>query len=127
MFFSIPTRSEQSQFYPAALSLEIAQIHAYWEDSLYAVNSFPKADEKNWRVLGMIEQIVEDRKLLGPGNDADKRVLVEASTTSLVAPDVTFFHLMKANRLFSISHRQFTEPRKRRSSLPGFCDSYSLR
>lgn len=59
------------------MSLEIAQIHAYWEDSLYAVTAFPKADEKNWRVLGMIEQIVEDRKLIGPGNDADKRVLVE--------------------------------------------------
>lgn len=65
------------------MSLEIAQIHAYWEDSLYSVNSFPKADEKNWRVLGMIEQIVEDRKLLGPGNDADKRVLVEVSVPCL--------------------------------------------
>jgi hypothetical protein len=63
------------------LSLEIAQIHAYWEDSLYAVTAFPKADEKNWRVLSMIEQIVEDRKLIGPGNDADKRVLVEVWIT----------------------------------------------
>ncbi|KAG0199014.1 hypothetical protein BGX28_007623 [Mortierella sp. GBA30] len=68
---------EQSQLYPAALSVEIAQIHAYWEDALYAVTSFPKAEEKNWRVLVMIEQIVEDRKLIGPGNDADKRGLVE--------------------------------------------------
>ncbi len=69
--------SDQTQRYPASLSLEIAQIHAYWEDALYAVTSFPKAEEKNWRVLVMIEQIVEDRKLLGPCNDADKRVLVE--------------------------------------------------
>ncbi|KAF9212984.1 hypothetical protein BGZ59_006073 [Podila verticillata] len=86
---------EQSQFYPAALSLEIAQIHAYWEDSLYSVNSFPKADEKNWRVLGMIEQIVEDRKLLGPGNDADKRVLVEtiyrASQKTFQSPRILRF------------------------------------
>ncbi|KAG0098004.1 hypothetical protein BGZ93_001386 [Podila epicladia] len=86
---------EQSQFYPAALSLEIAQIHAYWEDSLYAVNSFPKADEKNWRVLGMIEQIVDDRKLLGPGNDADKRVLVEtiyrASQKTFQSPRILRF------------------------------------
>ncbi|KAI8605462.1 hypothetical protein EDD21DRAFT_363470 [Dissophora ornata] len=70
--------SDQPQFHPAALSLEIAQVHAYWEDALYAVTSFPKADEKNWRVIVMIEQIVEDRKLIGPGNDADKRVLVES-------------------------------------------------
>lgn len=69
--------SDQPQFQPAALALEIAQIHAYWEDSLYATTSFPKADEKNRHVLIMIEQIVEDRKQLGPGNDADKRVLVE--------------------------------------------------
>ncbi|KAG0014581.1 hypothetical protein BGZ81_000368 [Podila clonocystis] len=86
---------EQSQFYPASLSLEIAQIHAYWEDSLYAVNSFPKAHEKNWRVLGMIEQIVEDRKLLGPGNDADKRVLVEtiyrASQKTFQSPRILRF------------------------------------
>jgi hypothetical protein len=27
----------------------------------------------------MIEQIIEDRKLLGPGNDADKKALVEVS------------------------------------------------
>ncbi|KAI1311552.1 hypothetical protein EDD11_003434 [Mortierella claussenii] len=71
------TDSDPSQFSLAALGLEISQIHAYWEDALYAVTSFPKAEEKNWRVLVMIEQIVEDRKLLGPGNDADKRVLVE--------------------------------------------------
>lgn len=86
---------EQSQFYPAALSLEIAQIHAYWEDSLYAVTTFPKADEKNWRVLGMIEQIVEDRKLLGSGNDADKRVLVEtiyrASQKTFQSPRILRF------------------------------------
>lgn len=73
----VSSNSDQSQFFPAALSVEIAQIHAYWEDSLYAVTSFPKAEEKNWRVLVMVEQIVEDRKLLGAGNDADKRALVE--------------------------------------------------
>ncbi|KAG0331758.1 hypothetical protein BG004_001516 [Podila humilis] len=86
---------EQLQFYPASLTLEIAQIHAYWEDALYSVNSFPKADEKNWRVLFMIEQIVEDRKLLGPGNDADKRVLVEtiyrASQKTFQSPRILRF------------------------------------
>ncbi|KAF9101372.1 hypothetical protein BGX27_011502 [Mortierella sp. AM989] len=68
---------EQSQFYPVALSQEIAQIHAYWEDSLAVITTFPRADEKNWRILVMIEQIIEDRKVLGAGNDADKRALVE--------------------------------------------------
>ncbi|KAF9428419.1 hypothetical protein BGZ94_002438, partial [Podila epigama] len=86
---------EQSQFYPASLSLEIAQIHAYWEDSLFAVNTFPRADEKNWRVLVMIEQIVQDKKLLGPGNDADKRVLVEtiyrASQKTFQSPRILRF------------------------------------
>lgn len=79
----ILSSSEQSQFQPAALALEIAQIHAYWEDSLYAATAFPKADEKNRHVLVMIEQIVEDRKQLGPGNDADKRVLVEVRTINI--------------------------------------------
>ncbi|KAF8955973.1 hypothetical protein BGZ46_002504 [Entomortierella lignicola] len=86
---------DQSQFYPAALSLEIAQIHAYWEDALYAVTSFPTANEKNWRVLAMIEQIVEDRKLIGPGNDADKRALVEtiyrASQKTFQSPRILRF------------------------------------
>ncbi|KAF9926655.1 hypothetical protein FBU30_003799 [Linnemannia zychae] len=86
---------EQGQFYPAALSLEIAQIHAYWEDSLYAVTTFPKADEKNWRVLIMIEQIIEERKLIGPGNDADKRVIVEtiyrASQKTFQSPRILRF------------------------------------
>ncbi|KAF9361437.1 hypothetical protein BGX26_003181 [Mortierella sp. AD094] len=86
---------DQSQFYPAALSLEIAQIHAYWEDALYAVTSFPQANEKNWRVLVMIEQIVEDRKLIGQGNDADKRALVEtiyrASQKTFQSPRILRF------------------------------------
>ncbi|KAF9127699.1 hypothetical protein BGW39_005682 [Mortierella sp. 14UC] len=93
---------EQSQFYPAALSLEMAQIHAYWEDSLYAVTAFPRANEKNWRVLVMIEQIVEDRKLLGPGNDADNKALVEtiyrASQKTFQSPRILrflFFALME--------------------------------
>ncbi|KAF9192160.1 hypothetical protein BGZ51_006134 [Haplosporangium sp. Z 767] len=68
---------DQSHFYPVALASEMAQIHAYWEDALYAVTTFPRADEKNWRVLEMIERIVQDRKLTGLGNDADKRALVE--------------------------------------------------
>ncbi|KAG0258957.1 hypothetical protein BG011_002960 [Mortierella polycephala] len=89
------TADDQSQFFPAALSVEIAQIHAYWEDSLYAVTSFPKAEEKNWRVLVMIEQIVEDRKLLGAGNDADKRALVEtiyrASQKTFQSPRILRF------------------------------------
>ncbi|KAG0217063.1 hypothetical protein BGX33_011588 [Mortierella sp. NVP41] len=86
---------EQSQFYPAALSLEMAQIHAYWEDSLYAVTAFPGANEKNWRVLVMIEQIIEDRKLFGPGNDADKKALVEtiyrASQKTFQSPRILRF------------------------------------
>ncbi|KAF9194555.1 hypothetical protein BGZ51_009118 [Haplosporangium sp. Z 767] len=89
------TADDQSQFVPAALSVEIAQIHAYWEDSLYAVTSFPRAEEKNWRVLVMIEQIVEDRKLLGAGNDADKRALVEtiyrASQKTFQSPRILRF------------------------------------
>ncbi|KAF8982767.1 hypothetical protein BGZ46_000682 [Entomortierella lignicola] len=68
---------EQSLFYPSTLSQELAQIHAHWEFSLSIITTFPKADEKNWRILVMIEQIVEDRKLLGSGNDTDKRALVE--------------------------------------------------
>ncbi|KAF9998695.1 hypothetical protein BGZ79_007636 [Entomortierella chlamydospora] len=86
---------EQSQFYPTALSQELAQIHAYWEDSLATITSFPKADEKNWRVLVMIEQIVEDRKLLGSGSDADKRALVEtiyrASQKTFQSPRILRF------------------------------------
>ncbi|KAG0308907.1 hypothetical protein BGZ98_006258 [Dissophora globulifera] len=90
---------------PAALSLEIAQIHAYWEEALYGITSFPRADEKNWRVLVMIEQIVEDRKLIGPGNDADKRALVEtiyrASQKTFQSPRVLrflFFALVDAGQ-----------------------------
>ncbi|KAG0374285.1 hypothetical protein BGX24_010588 [Mortierella sp. AD032] len=93
---------EQSQFYPAALSLEMAQIHAYWEDSLYAVTPFPGANEKNWRVLVMIEQIIEDRKMLGSGNDADKKAFVEtiyrASQKTFQSPRILrflFFALME--------------------------------
>ncbi|KAF9353746.1 hypothetical protein BGX26_008495 [Mortierella sp. AD094] len=86
---------EQSQFYPSALSLELAQIHAYWDDSLSTITTFPKADEKNWRVLVMVEQIVEDRKLLGSGNDADKRALVEtiyrASQKTFQSPRILRF------------------------------------
>ncbi|KAG0041652.1 hypothetical protein BGZ83_001493 [Gryganskiella cystojenkinii] len=89
------TADDQTQFQPAALALEIAQIHAYWEDSLYAATSFPKADEKNPHVLIMIEQIVEDKKQLGPGNDADKRVLVEtiyrASQKTFQSPRILRF------------------------------------
>ncbi|KAF9964788.1 hypothetical protein BGZ70_005939 [Mortierella alpina] len=88
-------QGDQTQLYPASLSLEVAQIHAYWEDALYAITSFPKAEEKNWRVLVMLEQIVEDRKLLGPCNDADKRVLVEtiyrASQKTFQSPRVLRF------------------------------------
>ncbi|KAF9395445.1 hypothetical protein BGX21_009892 [Mortierella sp. AD011] len=86
---------DQSQFYAADLSVEIAQIHAYWEDALYAVTPFPKANEKNWRVLVMIEQIVDDRKLIGQGNDADKRALVEtiyrASQKTFQSPRILRF------------------------------------
>ncbi|KAG0233561.1 hypothetical protein BGW42_007396 [Actinomortierella wolfii] len=89
------TIDEQSQFYPASLSLEIAQIHAYWEDALYAVTPFPRANEKNWRVLNMVEQIVNDRKLFGGGNDADKRALVEtiyrASQKTFQSPRILRF------------------------------------
>ncbi|KAF9549135.1 hypothetical protein EC957_004774 [Mortierella hygrophila] len=86
---------EQSHFYPAALSSEMAEIHAYWEDSLYAVTAFPGANEKNWRVLVMIEQITEDRKLLGCENDADKKALVEtiyrASQKTFQSPRILRF------------------------------------
>ncbi|KAG0289396.1 hypothetical protein BGZ98_003846, partial [Dissophora globulifera] len=98
-------QGDQTSFHPAALSFEIAQIHAYWEDALYAVTSFPTADEKNWRVLVMIEQIVEDRKLLGPGNDADKRALVEtiyrASQKTFQSPRILrflFFALLEVGQ-----------------------------
>ncbi|KAK5799043.1 hypothetical protein F5H01DRAFT_115541 [Linnemannia elongata] len=87
--------SEQPHLYTAALSSEMAEIHAYWEDSLYAVTAFPGANEKNWRVLVMIEQIIEDRKLLGPGNDADKKALVEtiyrASQKTFQSPRILRF------------------------------------
>ncbi|KAK3813019.1 MAG: hypothetical protein J3Q66DRAFT_347178 [Benniella sp.] len=80
---------------PDFLRPEIAQIHAYWEDALYEVISFPRAEEKNYHVLAMIEQIVEDWKLIGPGNDADKRVLVEtiyrASQKTFQSPRVLRF------------------------------------
>ncbi|KAI8363521.1 hypothetical protein B0O80DRAFT_15574 [Mortierella sp. GBAus27b] len=86
---------DQSQFYPDSLRLEIAQVHAYWEDALYGVTSFPRAEEKNWHVLVMIEQIVEDWKVIGPGNDADKRVLVEtiyrASQKTFQSPQILRF------------------------------------
>ncbi|KAF9583966.1 hypothetical protein BGW38_007984, partial [Lunasporangiospora selenospora] len=87
--------NEQSQFYLPTLTQETAQIHAYWEDALYAVTQFPKADEKNWRALAMIEQIIEDRRLLGPGSDADKRTLVEtiyrASQKTFQSPRILRF------------------------------------
>ncbi|KAK3842121.1 MAG: hypothetical protein J3R72DRAFT_143282 [Linnemannia gamsii] len=80
----------------------MAQIHAYWEDSLYAVTPFPGANEKNWRVLVMIEQIIEDRKMLGSGNDADKKAFVEtiyrASQKTFQSPRILrflFFALME--------------------------------
>ncbi|KAI7823554.1 hypothetical protein BC939DRAFT_451343 [Gamsiella multidivaricata] len=86
---------DPSQLYPAVIGLEMAQIHAYWEDALYAITRFPRADEKNWRILVMIEQIMEDRKLLGPGNDADKRALVEtiyrASQKTFQSPRIMRF------------------------------------
>ncbi|GJJ76796.1 cargo-transport protein YPP1 [Entomortierella parvispora] len=92
---SATATDDQSQFQPAALSHEMAQIHAYWEDSLYAVTPFPGANEKNWRVLVMVEQIVEDRKLLGSGNNADKRALVEtiyrASQKTFQSPRILRF------------------------------------
>ncbi|KAF9913610.1 hypothetical protein BX616_009816, partial [Lobosporangium transversale] len=68
---------EHLQLHPTALCLEVAQIHASWEDSLYAITAFPRADQKNWRVLVMIEQIMEDHKVLGSSSEADKRALVE--------------------------------------------------
>lgn len=68
---------QQSQLYPASLSLEMAQIHSCWEEALYSIAAFPRANEKNWRVSLMIEQITEDRRLLGSGNEADRRSLVE--------------------------------------------------
>ncbi|KAF9930266.1 hypothetical protein FBU30_000686 [Linnemannia zychae] len=73
---SLAIMDENSQLNPEALNQELANVHANWEDALYAVTAFPRANEKNWRVVAMIEQIVEDRKLLGPGNDADKKALV---------------------------------------------------
>ncbi|KAG0222152.1 hypothetical protein BGX31_009317 [Mortierella sp. GBA43] len=74
---SLAADGQQSQVYPSTLSLEMAQIHSSWEGALYAITTFPRANEKNWRVALMIERIVEDRKLLGPGNEADRRALVE--------------------------------------------------
>jgi hypothetical protein len=55
----------------------MAQIHSRWEEALYSIATFPRANEKNWRIALMIEQIVEDRRLLGSGNEADRRALVE--------------------------------------------------
>ncbi|KAF9980637.1 hypothetical protein BGZ65_004861, partial [Modicella reniformis] len=86
---------DQAQFYPDSLRGELVQVHAYWEDALYAVCSFPTADKKNWHVLVMIEQIVEDWKVIGPGNNADKRVLVEtiyrASQKTFESPRILRF------------------------------------
>lgn len=95
--------SEQAHFYPAALSSELAEIHAYWEDSLYAVTAFPGANEKNWRVLVMIEQIIEDRKLLGSENDADKKALVEVSKHSLFSTFLVAFRILSVTNHFSNS------------------------
>ena len=95
--------SEQPHFYPAALSSEMAEIHAYWEDSLYAVTAFPGANEKNWRVLVMIEQIVGDRKLLGSENDADKKALVEVSALSLFTTLLVAFLFLSVTNHFANS------------------------
>lgn len=95
---------------------------------MYAVTTFPGANEKNWRVLVMIEQIVEDRKLLGPGNDADKKALVEVSDLLLV------LYMLFHNSLFSLLiilsilciDRLSTVLLKRLSSHLGSCGSFSL-
>lgn len=81
----------------------MAEIHAYWEDSLYAVTAFPGANENNWRVLVMIEQIIENRKLLGFENDADKKALVEVSEHSLFTLFLVAFRFLSVTNHFANS------------------------
>ncbi|KAF9408781.1 hypothetical protein BGZ94_002189 [Podila epigama] len=70
--------STDDQFSLASLALELTQVHSYWENALYTFTPFPKANEVNWRVIELIERVVEDRNLIGAGTDADKKSLVEA-------------------------------------------------
>ncbi|KAG0345061.1 hypothetical protein BG005_001486, partial [Podila minutissima] len=64
-------------FSSASIAGELPSVHAYWEESLFAFAQFPKAGEINWRVLDLVERIVDDRKLIGFSNEASKRSHVE--------------------------------------------------
>ncbi|KAG0083208.1 hypothetical protein BGZ92_010986 [Podila epicladia] len=64
-------------FSSAVIAGELPSVHAYLEESLFAFVQFPKAGEINWRVLDLVERIVNDRKLIGFSNEASKRSHVE--------------------------------------------------
>lgn len=70
-------RNHNSDFSSASIAGELPSVHAYWEESLFAFAQFPKAGEINWRVLDLVERIVDDRKLIGFSNEASKRSHVE--------------------------------------------------
>ncbi|KAG0013488.1 hypothetical protein BGZ81_000997 [Podila clonocystis] len=64
-------------FSSASIACELPSVHTYWEESLFGFVQFPKAGEINWRVLDLIERIVDDRKLIGFSSEASKRSHVE--------------------------------------------------
>ncbi|KAG0320016.1 hypothetical protein BG000_003718, partial [Podila horticola] len=64
-------------FSSASIAVELPSVHAYWEESLFVFVQFPKAGEINWRVLDLVERIVDDRKLIGFSNESSKRSHVE--------------------------------------------------
>lgn len=78
-----------SDFSSASIAAELPSVHAYWEESLLAFVQFPKAGEINWRVLELVERIVDDRKLIGFSNEASKRSHIEVK--------------LQAPRLFSLT------------------------
>ncbi|KAG0339198.1 hypothetical protein BG004_006924 [Podila humilis] len=77
LYVASDNNTSSDEFSPASLAVELAQVHVYWEEVLFDFTPFPKANEVNWRVPDLIERIVEERRMVGSGNDADKRSLVE--------------------------------------------------
>lgn len=53
------------------------QLHLLYEDLTHKVHRFPKANEINWRVLEMCEQLVTDWRMVGPGSLSERRSLVD--------------------------------------------------
>jgi len=78
-------------YMPHTFRVELTELHALYENILYKLTDFPKAGEVNWRVLEMVDQVMDDWALLGYGTTSEIKGLVEVFKFCLCA--IAFYKL----------------------------------